>query len=146
MLRLLGLVSVESEAPDGSGTHVLRLSSAQAQVALARLVLDRGQGTSRDCLSETIWPTGVPETWASAQRSVISRVRRFLDDAGLGQTTVDAVGGRYLVRLPPDTVVDVEEAGPYAVLAESEIINHVSEGVSVENILRGIHTAIILEL
>ena len=29
-----------------------------------------------------------------------------------------------------------------AVLAESEIINHVSEGVSVENILRGIHNSL----
>jgi len=29
-----------------------------------------------------------------------------------------------------------------AVLAESEIINHVSEGVSVENILRGIHDSL----
>jgi benzoyl-CoA reductase subunit D len=29
-----------------------------------------------------------------------------------------------------------------AVLAESEIINHVSEGVSVDNILRGIHNSL----
>jgi predicted CoA-substrate-specific enzyme activase len=56
---------------------------------------------------------------------------------------------KYLeVTLPDIGPMSLEAAKPQpissvcAVLAESEIINHVSEGVSVENILRGIHNSL----
>ena len=67
-----------------------------------------------------------------------------------------AGSGGFLERAAKYLEVGVEDIGPLslgagkpqaissvcAVLAESEIINHVSEGVGVENILRGIHNSL----
>jgi predicted CoA-substrate-specific enzyme activase len=67
-----------------------------------------------------------------------------------------AGSGGFLERAAKYLEVSVPEIGPLslgaarpqaissvcAVLAESEIINHVSEGVAVENILRGIHNSL----
>jgi predicted CoA-substrate-specific enzyme activase len=67
-----------------------------------------------------------------------------------------AGSGGFLERAAKYLEVEVADIGPLsvgaskpqaigsvcAVLAESEIINHVSEGVSVENILRGIHNSL----
>jgi (R)-2-hydroxyacyl-CoA dehydratese activating ATPase len=67
-----------------------------------------------------------------------------------------AGSGGFLERAAKYLEVDLGEIGPRslsadkpqpissvcAVLAESEIINHVSEGVTVENILRGIHNSL----
>jgi DNA-binding SARP family transcriptional activator len=111
LIRLAGLVTID-EGLDGSGAGQARhLSSAQAQVAFVRLVLERAAGTGRDQLADTIWPDGLPDTWASALRSVVSRVRSFV----AGDSTADppplvAKGGRYLLRIPEGAVVDVERA------------------------------------
>ncbi|MFE9932641.1 BTAD domain-containing putative transcriptional regulator [Streptomyces sp. NPDC005533] len=105
LIRLIGLVTIE---PDGAAPQ--HLSSAQAQVAFARLILERRGGTDRDQLAETIWPEGLPDTWASALRSLVSRVRTFVttpqDQPGV--TPLVAQGGRYLLRIPQDAAVDVE--------------------------------------
>ncbi|CRK62132.1 Transcriptional regulator [Alloactinosynnema sp. L-07] len=100
LIRLIGLIAVEE--PGGVARH---LSSAQTQVAFARLILERATGTDRDQLADTVWPDGLPDTWASALRSVVSRVRTFVahDDAELV-----AQGRRYLLRMPQDAVVDLE--------------------------------------
>ncbi|MEO3870711.1 BTAD domain-containing putative transcriptional regulator [Nonomuraea sp. B12E4] len=107
LIRLAGLVSIE----DGDGSAPRHLSSAQAQIAFARLILERSSGTGRDQLADTVWPGGLPDTWASALRSVVSRVRAFV----AGSMRPDAVplvaqGGRYVLGLPDDAVVDVEQA------------------------------------
>ncbi|MFD7260006.1 BTAD domain-containing putative transcriptional regulator [Streptomyces sp. NPDC059874] len=105
LIRLVGLVTIE---PDGAPPQ--HLSSAQAQVAFARLLMERAGGTDRDQLAETIWPEGLPDTWASALRSLVSRVRTFVttpqDQPGV--TPLVAQGGRYILRLPQDAAVDVE--------------------------------------
>ncbi|MCI2237335.1 AAA family ATPase, partial [Kineococcus sp. TRM81007] len=93
--------------PDGASAT---LSGAQAQVAAARLLLDRSpRGVSRSELAEAIWSEDLPDTWASALRSIVTRVRRFLAAAGEG-ASLENVDGRYVVRLPAGTVVDVEVA------------------------------------
>jgi DNA-binding SARP family transcriptional activator/tetratricopeptide (TPR) repeat protein len=102
LIRLAGLVAIED-----AGDEPRYLSSAQAQVAFARMTLERAGGTSRDQLADTVWPDGLPDTWASALRSVVSRVRSFV--AGTGDAVV-ARGGRYLLRLPADAVIDLERA------------------------------------
>ena len=115
----MGLVTIEH---DGAGTR--QLSSPQTQVAFARMTLERVEGTGRDQLADTIWPEGLPDTWASALRSVVSRVRAFVTfpDTPDG-TPVIAQGGRYLLRLPPACRVDIEcaeqEAGEAASAYES---------------------------
>ncbi|MFB7468714.1 BTAD domain-containing putative transcriptional regulator [Streptomyces sp. NPDC056224] len=107
LIRLIGLVTIE---PDGAPPQ--HLSGAQAQVAFARLLIERADGTDRDQLAETVWPEGLPDTWASALRSIVSRVRTFVttpqDQPGV--TPLVAQGGRYLLRIPRDTAVDVEVA------------------------------------
>ncbi|MFE0642325.1 BTAD domain-containing putative transcriptional regulator [Streptomyces sp. NPDC058877] len=105
LIRLVGLVTIE---PDGAPPQ--HLSSAQAQVAFARLLLERASGTDRCQLAETVWPEGLPDTWASALRSVVSRVRTFVTTPGdpPGSTPLVAQGGRYVLRIPQDAAVDVE--------------------------------------
>ncbi|MFC8538564.1 BTAD domain-containing putative transcriptional regulator [Streptomyces sp. NPDC057249] len=107
LIRLVGLVSIEHEAEPPR-----HLSSAQAQIAFARLVLERSAGTSRDQLADTLWPQGLPDTWASALRSVVSRVRSFVTSAHQkpGETPLVAQSGRYLLHLPSDALTDVETA------------------------------------
>jgi DNA-binding SARP family transcriptional activator len=105
LIRLTGLTAIEHEH-----ARVQHLSSSQAQIAFARLVLERAVGTSRDQLADTIWPGGLPDTWASALRSVVSRVRSFLRYAGFPETILIAQGGRYLLELPQDVQVDLDIA------------------------------------
>lgn len=105
-LRLAGPVCLVS-----GGRPPVRLASAQAQAAVARLVLDRhGNGTTREQLADVIWPEGLPETWASAMRSVVSRIRLFLAASGMAGADLSSHGGRYFLKLPAGIVVDIEEA------------------------------------
>ncbi|MBF4463166.1 MULTISPECIES: BTAD domain-containing putative transcriptional regulator [unclassified Rathayibacter] len=104
-VQLLG--EVGAVAADGTSR---RLNSSQARIAAARLVLERRRsGTSRRELAETIWPEALPDTWASALRSVVTRVRRLVEDLGPG-VALESIGGRYLLRLPSTVHIDVEEA------------------------------------
>ncbi|WP_051792852.1 AAA family ATPase [Kibdelosporangium aridum] len=106
LIRLTGLITIERD--DAPPRH---LSSAQAQVAFARLTLERAGGTSRDQLADTVWPEGLPDTWASALRSVVSRVRGFVVGGDIGaRPPIIAQGGRYLLKLPADARIDLEEA------------------------------------
>jgi DNA-binding SARP family transcriptional activator len=107
-LRITLAGSVVIEYGDGPSRY---LNSAQAQVALARLTIERREGTTRDQLADTLWPDGLPNTWSSALRSVVSRVRAFVAAAlPPGPTPLEALGGRYLLHLPDDTEVDLERA------------------------------------
>lgn len=106
LIRLTGLITIEDD-----GHAPRHLSSAQAQVAFARLALERAGGTSRDQLADTVWPNGLPDTWASALRSVVSRVRAFVASAQGSETTpLIAQGGRYLLGLPSNATIDIEYA------------------------------------
>ncbi|WP_406510983.1 BTAD domain-containing putative transcriptional regulator [Streptomyces sp. NBC_00212] len=115
LIRLMGLVTIEHE-----GLAPLHVSSAQAQVALARLVLERDSGTSREHLADTLWPEGLPDTWASALRGVVSRVRSCVASPlqQPGTTPLVSQSGRYLLRLPEGTAVDLEAAD--VAVAEAE--------------------------
>lgn len=105
-ITLAGLLTVRGD--DGVPRH---LDSAQARVAFARLLLERDRGTTRDGLADVIWPDQLPPTWASALRSVVSRLRCFVLSAlPFVEQPLVAVGGRYQLRLPDDVVVDVELA------------------------------------
>ncbi|ALG12580.1 AAA family ATPase [Kibdelosporangium phytohabitans] len=106
LIRLTGLITIERD--DAPPRH---LSSAQAQVAFARLTLERAGGTSRDLLADTVWPEGLPDTWASALRSVVSRVRGFVVGGDIAASPpIIAQGGRYLLKLPAGATVDLELA------------------------------------
>jgi DNA-binding SARP family transcriptional activator len=105
-IKLTGSVAIERR--EGTRRH---LSSAQAQVALARLTIERHAGTTRDQLADTLWPQRLPNTWASALRSVMSRVRAFMAPAlPAAWDPLVAQGGRYQLRLPDGVTVDLERA------------------------------------
>ena len=132
-MSLAGTLTIAG--PDGHADD-RALPGGQARLTFAALVLERRRVLPRDELAELLWPERLPGTWESALRNVVSRVRVFLDAAGLPATELlrhDA--GGYRLALPADTTVDVEEAerlvdlaadrvaagdGPAAVAAASE--------------------------
>jgi predicted CoA-substrate-specific enzyme activase len=71
------------------------------------------------------------EKCAAGSGGFLERAAKYLEVA------VADIGPLSLAAAQPQPISSV-----CAVLAESEIINHVSEGVSVENILRGIHNSL----
>ena len=71
------------------------------------------------------------EKCAAGSGGFLERAAKYLE------VTVADIGPLSLAAERPQPISSV-----CAVLAESEIINHVSEGVSVENILRGIHNSL----
>lgn len=122
-IALLGGVTLRPATPGGDGPQPVTIP--QVQVAFAQLVLARRHGIPRDTLAEVIWPSCLPTTWAAALRSIVSQVRGLVAGAVGARDVLVARSGSYFLRLPPDTVVDVE-AGEEAVgaaqraLAEGE--------------------------
>jgi DNA-binding SARP family transcriptional activator len=116
-VRLTGSVSIE-----GDGARRAQLSSPRTQVAFVRLTMDRQRGTTRDQLADTLWPGGLPNTWASALRSVVSRVRSFVATAVPGgSSSLVAEAGRYVLHLPDDAIIDVERAETAAAAAQEAL-------------------------
>lgn len=71
------------------------------------------------------------EKCAAGSGGFLERAAKYLE------VTVADIGPLSLRAAKPQAISSV-----CAVLAETEIINHVSEGVTVENILRGIHNSL----
>ena len=71
------------------------------------------------------------EKCAAGSGGFLERAAKYLE------VTIADIGTLSLEAQKPQTISSV-----CAVLAETEIINHVSEGVAVENILRGIHNSL----
>jgi DNA-binding SARP family transcriptional activator len=85
------------------------LGSRQARLAFAFLLAERNRAVSRDELAEVLWPNQLPRSWEAAVRGVVSKVRHFVEEAGLpGGQTLTCAFGCYQLRLPPDTVVDLD--------------------------------------
>jgi DNA-binding SARP family transcriptional activator len=119
-IRLAGLTIAVVPA-DGVPCY---LEPGQTQIALAWLLLERDRGTTRDGLADVVWPDQLPRTWGSALRSLVSRLRAFLATTlALPSSAhpVVAQGGRYLVRLPDDVVIDVEAAARSVAAAQGAL-------------------------
>ncbi|MGP3691433.1 AAA family ATPase [Streptomyces sp. IBSNAI002] len=116
-IEILGPMAVRC-----AGT-VHHLQSAQARVAFARLVLAGPEGVTRDELADVIWPGELPPTWASALRTLVSRLRTFMAPLPAESTNPLAkLGGRYVLALREDVLVDVEDA-TRSVTAAQEAFN-----------------------
>lgn len=107
-VTLLGQVALEGPAgrvDEGA------LSSVHARIMLAYLVREHRQAASKEDLAEAIWPDERPMSWESMLRTAASRLRAFLAKAGLDPSgAMTTAFGCYQLHLPPDRVVDVEEA------------------------------------
>jgi predicted CoA-substrate-specific enzyme activase len=107
---------------------------AAAEFPATRFVLDIGAQCSRAIrLRENgkVKEFHMNEKCAAGSGGFLERAAKYLEVA------IDDIGPLSLAAQRPQPISSV-----CAVLAESEIINHVSEGVSVENILRGIHDSL----
>jgi len=99
-----------------------------------RTVLDIGAQSTRALrISETgkVREFRTNDKCAAGAGGFIERAAKYLE------VQVEEVGLLSLQSTKPQTISSV-----CAVLAESEIINHVSSGESVENILRGVHNSL----
>jgi (R)-2-hydroxyacyl-CoA dehydratese activating ATPase len=107
---------------------------AAVQFPSTRYVLDVGAQCSRAIkLREggKVKEFHMNEKCAAGSGGFLERAAKYLE------VSLQDIGALSLGAAKPQPISSV-----CAVLAESEIINHVSEGVSVENILRGIHNSL----
>jgi predicted CoA-substrate-specific enzyme activase len=107
---------------------------AVAVVPATRYVLDIGAQCSRAIkLREggKVKEFHMNEKCAAGSGGFLERAAKYLE------VTVADIGSLSIKASKPQPISSV-----CAVLAESEIINHVSEGATVENILRGIHDSL----
>jgi DNA-binding SARP family transcriptional activator len=94
------------------------LPGRQPRLALALLVVERERPVTVEELAENLWPEQRPETWQTALRGVVSRVRGFVVAAGLGpRELVHAHAGTYQLLPTTDLEVDIERAVADADLA-----------------------------
>lgn len=103
-ISLCGAVALAR--PDGISQVV---SGAQAQLVLAYLLLE-ARPVQRDELAELLWDGPLPDHWAGAVRGLVAKVRAALVQAGLPDDCLVATGGVLRLTLPPEVVVDVQEA------------------------------------
>jgi predicted CoA-substrate-specific enzyme activase len=107
---------------------------AKALLPGTRCVLDVGAQNSR---AMRVAPSGRVEAFRMNDRCA-SGAGRFLERVARGlEVELEAIGGLSLRSEDPQPISSV-----CAVLAESEVINHVTEGKKVEDILRGAHNSI----
>ena len=106
---LLGRLSIDRA---GGANPSASLPGGRAELVFAYLAAEHRRTVSRDELADALWPERLPDTWAAALRSVMSDVRRFLEDSRLdpGETLITGRSGGYRLRLPDDVVVDLDEA------------------------------------
>ncbi len=87
------------------GPHAF--GGTQLPLVTAVLVLKRAAVVPVELLADELWPGGPPTRWRVAVRGLVSRLRRLLDEIGIGDDPIVATGGVYVVRLG-DVEVDVE--------------------------------------
>ncbi|MGH9126017.1 MAG: BTAD domain-containing putative transcriptional regulator [Acidimicrobiales bacterium] len=108
-LRLTVLGWIHLEAGEPSVPRAV-LRGRQARSVVSMLALRQGP-VRKDELAELLWPNNVPQHWEGAIRGIITKIRRFLDEAGLaGRDMLVAEGGYYELRLGPGVTIDRHEA------------------------------------
>lgn len=121
-VSLIGEVAIRLDGVPNVGRDSSRPVGPLAQVALACLVLQRGRLTPREELAEVLWDDQVPDTWRSALRGLLSRLRAALASTGLEPAAaITNTAGSYQLRLPAEAVVDVETANDALACARSAL-------------------------
>jgi DNA-binding SARP family transcriptional activator len=112
-------ISVTGSLTVEDGDAVLRerdLPGNQGRLALSMLAVEHRHPVSRDRLADELWPDGLPPSWETALRAVISKVRAAAARAGV-RPLIENAFGCYQLHLG-DGTVDVELAA--AALHEAE--------------------------
>ncbi|WP_052668847.1 BTAD domain-containing putative transcriptional regulator [Nitriliruptor alkaliphilus] len=95
----------------GTALDERALPGRQPRLAFSLLLLERHRVVPRDELAENLWVARRPETWETAIRGVVSRVRGFVVASGLGgRDALRTYLGAYRMELADPVAVDVEIA------------------------------------
>jgi DNA-binding SARP family transcriptional activator len=118
-VTLTGSVAVHA---GGAVLDARRLGGRQARLLLALLVVERARPLHREEIAERLWGERPPDAWDSALRSLVSRVRALLGEAGLSPAeALRTAFGCYQLHLPAGTVVDLDLL-PGAVVSAEEAL------------------------
>lgn len=105
-INLAGQITIER---DGTVVDESALGGPQAATAFAFLVAERERLVARDELADVLWGEQVPDTWTTALRGVVQRVRRFLAQVDLVPTeALRTAFGCYQLVVPDLVIVDLE--------------------------------------
>lgn len=96
------------------------LGRRQPQTVATLLVLERHRSVSRSEVADALWDGDLPPHWAGAVRGVISKVRAFLDEAGVAEWLQTGTDG-WRLALPADVDVDVEACEAVVAAAEENL-------------------------
>ena len=98
-----------------------RLPGRQGRLALAMLVAERQRAFAKEELADEIWGGAPPASWEIALRSLLSKLRSALAEAGLDGEALGHAFGAYQLHLPPDAWVDLDAAGDAVHRAEDSL-------------------------
>jgi DNA-binding SARP family transcriptional activator len=108
-----------------SGEHLLAetaLPGPQGRHLLGFLVAEHARPWSRDELASQLWAAGPPPAWETSLKSLISKIRAPLTQAGLpGTELIRHAFGAYQFRLPRGGWVDVDAVALGVHLAEAAL-------------------------
>jgi EAL domain-containing protein (putative c-di-GMP-specific phosphodiesterase class I)/DNA-binding SARP family transcriptional activator len=106
-IELLGRIALGREGTMRDGN----LPGRRAELVFAYLAAEHHRVVSQDELADALWPDTLPDSWSAALRSVVTEVRRYLEEAGLNPAEALTTARRgYQLKLPADVVVDLDEA------------------------------------
>ena len=117
-IYLTGRMAVET--PHGFSDEA-RFPGRQGRLAFAFLALSAQGPAARDAVADAIWPSALPSSWDKALKSLISKLRSVLHQAGLEGETIASGSGCYQLRLPVDTWIDLEACARAVDVAEAAI-------------------------
>ncbi|MGJ0118158.1 ATP-binding protein [Williamsia sp. MIQD14] len=106
-VRLVGEVAVIH------GEHVVHprvVGGRRCDIVLSYLAVNRHREVTLEELADALWPALRPQSWNSAVRGVLSRVRDTLEMAGMPADTVRSRAGNVRLSLPDGSVTDLEFA------------------------------------
>ena len=118
-VTLAGRVGIEVDGGEVAAAGLGR----PGRLALAYLTCERHRAVPRDELAEVLWGEELPQSWEQMLRGVAFKLRGLLGAVGLDPTqALSTASGAFRLRLPPDGVVDVEEAASALESAEAFLV------------------------
>ena len=93
----------------------------QGRIAFAFLALSAQRPVARDVLADALWPDALPTSWDSALKSLVSKLRSLLVEAGVDDEPIVGAAGCYQLRLPVDAWVDLEACATAVDYAEGAL-------------------------
>ena len=106
-IRLAGGVRVETAAGVAGESG---LGGRRPRLALAVLATEHDRDVGREELALALWGEQPPRTWEPSLRETVSKVRRYIADAGVADARITSALGCYRLVLPPGTEIDIEVA------------------------------------